>query len=467
MGTNRRQAEIGLCIAIVLLGILGSRITDAREDARVMTAVKACEADARSLLQQLVQIDSGTADISGVTAVGATLKTELEHIGADVERVHASVADLGDNVVATLTGRGRGRILLIAHIDTVFPHGTVAQRPYTVVGERGIGPGAGDDKAGAVTAVCALRVLHQLDFRDYARITLILNSNEETGSLGTRDLIRAKAKESDVAINLERGVPPDGVEVTRKGSAIITIEVTGRAAHSGLEPEKGRNAVVEASHQALQLSSLANPARETTVNVTMIEGGNAVNVIPDHAIVKADVRAFTPEEFDRVENGLKRAAADTIVPDTQIRASLTRNFPPWPRAASTDALLARAQKLYAEIGGKLTGVAVGSSADVAFAAETGTPSIDGLGIRGGGAHGPEDYADLSSIVPRVYLLTRMLMDLGRNPIRLQIEINTENKHAAPTPPWRAQDPFCRKAQAPCRDDIHAIVFSRFLRCKMS
>jgi len=291
----------------------------------------------------------------------------------------------------------------------------VTQRPYSVVGDHGIGPGAGDDKGGDVTAIYALRILQQLKYRDYGRITLLLNSNEETGSLGTRDLIRRKAKENDVAINLERGVPPDGVVVARKGSAIITVEITGRAAHSGLEPEKGRNAALEASHQALQLGSLSDPLKETTVNVTILEGGKTINVIPDHAVIKADVRAFTSDEFDRVERDLQKLAASTIVPDAQVRASMARNFPPWPRVASTDALFARAQKLYAELGGTLSALAVGSSADVAFAAETGTPSIDGFGMRGGGAHGVDDYADLSSIAPRVYLLTRMLMDLGHNP----------------------------------------------------
>jgi glutamate carboxypeptidase len=228
-------------------------------------------------------------------------------------------------------------------------------------------------------------------------------------------LIRAKAKESDVVINLERGVPPDGLEVTRKGSAVITVETNGRAAHAGLEPEKGRNAILEASHQALQLGSLADPAKETTVSVTMINGGNAINVIPDHAIISGDVRAFTPQEFDRVETGLAKLAGDTIVPDVQVKASMIRNFPPWPPSASTQALLVRAQKLYAEIGLQLAGVPVGSSADVAFAAETGTPCIDGIAILGGGAHGVDDYADLSSIVPRLYLLSRMLMDLGHHP----------------------------------------------------
>jgi glutamate carboxypeptidase len=345
----------------------------------------------------------------------AILQTELDSIGAKVERVHSTAPGTADNIVASLKGSGRGRVLLIAHMDTVFPHGTVAARPYRIVNEQGIGPGAGDDKNGVVSAICALRVLHDIKFRDYSSIALILNSNEETGSLGTRDLIRSKAKDSDVVINLERGVPPDALEVTRKGSAVITMEILGKAAHAGLEPEKGRNAIIEASHQAQNLASLANAEKETSVNVTMIEGGNAVNVIPDHALIKADVRAFTPEEFDRVEAGLKRLPMDTIVPDTQVRVSMARNFPPWPRTSTTEALLARAQRLYAEIDGKLTGVPVGSSADVAFAAETGTPAIDGIAILGGGAHGVDDHADLSTIVPRVYLLARMVMDLGHSP----------------------------------------------------
>ena len=402
-------------VAVTVFTSVNTPTAGAAADTRILAAAKACEPDARALLLQLVQIDSGTGDVAGLAAMGTVVKTELERLGASVESVPAIAPAAGDNLVATLTGTGRGRILLTAHMDTVFAHGAVAQRPYTVVGDHGIGPGAGDDKGGVVSAICALRILQQVKYRDYASITLILNSNEETGSLGTRDLIRAKARQSDVALNLERGVPPDGVLVARKGSAIITVEVIGRAAHSGLEPEKGRNAALEASHQALQLGSLSDPSKETTVNVTIMQAGGTINVIPEHAIVKADVRAFTSDEFDRVDRDLQRLAGDTIVPDVQVKASMTRNFPPWARVASTDALLARAQRLYAEIGGTLTAVSVGSSADIAFAAETGTPSIDGFGIRGGGAHSVDDYADLSSITPRVYLLTRMIMDLGHKP----------------------------------------------------
>ena len=203
------RAQVVLAAILAVLSISSISPSYGRADTRVFAAAKTCEPKARALLQQLVQIDSGTSDVAGVAAIGAILRIELESLGAKVENVSATATDVGDNVVANLTGTGKGRILLIAHMDTVFPRGTVAQRPYKVVGDHGIGPGAGDDKNGIVSAVCALRALHELHYRDYARITLILNSNEETGSVGTRDLIRAKAKESDTAINLERGVPPD------------------------------------------------------------------------------------------------------------------------------------------------------------------------------------------------------------------------------------------------------------------
>ncbi len=210
--------------ALAFLTLANTPIAIAKPNSKVLAAAKACEPSTRSLLQQLVQIDSGTGDVAGLAATGGILKTELEGLGASVEFVPAVAPAVGDNLVATLTGAGRGRVLLIAHMDTVFAHGTAAQRPCAVVGDHGIGPGAGDGKGGDVTAICALRILQQLKYRDYGRITLLLNSNEETGSLGTRDLIRTKAQESDVAINLERGVPPDGVLVARKGSAIITVD---------------------------------------------------------------------------------------------------------------------------------------------------------------------------------------------------------------------------------------------------
>ncbi len=378
----------------------------ARPNQPILAAVEACEPGARTLLEQLVAIDSGTGDVEGLEKVGGIFAGKLRELGAEVHEVPSVAPAVGDNIVATFTGTGRGRILLIAHMDTVFERGDVAAR---------MPRWAGDDKSGGVAALCALGALRTTGYRDFARIDLLLNASEEGGSIGSRDLIRAMARDADATINLERGVPADKVLLSRKGSAVLQLEFTGLAAHSGLEPQNGRNAVLEAARVALELGKLADAERETTVTVTIMNGGDKINVVPDHAIVRADVRAYTPEEFDRVEQGAARLAASPGIDGVTITSTLTRNFPPWPRSASTDALLARANRLYGELGRSLTGTSVGSSADVAFAAETGKPAIDGFGMEGGGAHGPADYADLASLTPRAYLLARMLMDLGHAP----------------------------------------------------
>lgn len=384
-------------------------------NAPLLAAVKGCDPSARKLLERVVSIDSGTGDADGLNAVGAAYAEALRGLGAEVKTITPPPPSAGNNVLATLTGTGKGRILLIAHMDTVFSRGDVAKRPPHWEGERYVGPGAGDDKSGGVTAVCALGALKATGFKDFARIDLLLNASEETGSLGSRDLIRTLAKQSDLVINLERGVPSDKVQVARKGSAVLTFEFTGRAAHSGLEPEKGRNAALEAARVALAVGALGDPARKTTVNVDILQGGDKTNVIPAHAVVKADVRAFTAEEFDRVEKAAADLAAHPSIEGVTAQSQLQRNFPPWPHTARTDAAMARANRLYAELGRSLTPIEVGSSADVNYASEAGALALDGFGIEGDGAHGVLDYADLATLTPRAYLLARLLMDVGHAP----------------------------------------------------
>ena len=415
MSMAGKATSVALALAMALTPALAAAQAKPKPNQKLLDAVAACGPVSRALLEQVVAIDSGTGDAEGLAKVGAIFAGKLRELGADVRISAPTPPSVGDNVVATLTGTGKGRILLIAHMDTVFNAGTVAAHPPRWEGDRLIGPGAGDDKSGGVTAICALGALKKIGYRDFARISLILNASEETGSVGSRDLIRQMAREADVAINLERGVPTDKALVSRKGSATLTLDFTGRAAHSGLEPEKGRNAALEAARVALELGKLADASKQTTVNVTVLNGGDKINVIPDRAVVKADVRVQTPDEFDRIEAAAKKLAASPMIDDVTITSRLDRNFPPWPHAASTDALLARANKLYAELGRQLTPVSVGSSADVAYAAETGTPALDGFGLEGDGAHGLGDSADLSTLTPRAYLLARVRMDFGHAP----------------------------------------------------
>ncbi len=184
-----------------------------------------------------------------------------------------------------------------------------------------------DDKAGIVVALSVLKMLDDLKFKDYARLTLLLNTNEEIGSRGSRALIEKLAREHDVTLNLEAGRAGDGITIWRKGSGTIKVEVKGRASHAGASPELGRNAAMELAHQMLQLSKLADTGKGTTINFTVVRAGDRKNVIPDYAEADADIRAVVSEEFDRVERDLATASKNKLIPDTEVTTRLTRSFP--------------------------------------------------------------------------------------------------------------------------------------------
>lgn len=413
--SNGHTRRFALTLTLgLLMGIHSAQA--AQPDAKLLAAVRACDPGSRALLEKLVSIDSGSGDAEGLNAVGAVEAAELSALGAQVKAVPPPPGTSpGNNVLATLTGTGKGRILLISHMDTVFSRGDVARLKPHWQGDSYYGPGTGDDKSGGVTAICALKALKRTGFTDFGRIEVLLNASEEVGSPGSRDLIRARAKEADLVINLERGIPKDEVLVGRKGAATLTMEFTGLAAHSGLEPEKGRNAALEAARVALALGSLGDAAKQTTVIVDILSGGDKVNVVPAHAIIEADVRAFTIAEFDRVAQKAAELAAHPGIDGVTIKSTLLQKFPPWPHLPSTDAMVARASRIYAELGRNLTSTEVGSSADINYAAETGTPGLDAFGMEGGGAHTDTDHADIDTLTPRAYLLARMLMDVGHEP----------------------------------------------------
>lgn len=383
----------------------------AEPNKQVFAAAEQYKAESLKLLEQLVNIDSGTANEAGLNQVGGIVAEQLKALGARVETVSAAPAK-GNNIIATLTGTGKARILLLAHMDTVFKDGTAAAKPFYIKDGRAYGPGVMDDKGGIVAGIYALKILQQMNFKDYGRITLLLNSNEETGSTGTRPLIEKMAKESDVTLNLEAGRPADGLVVWRKGSGTAVIEVKGKAAHAGVAPETGRNAATELSHQVLQMQKLGDPKTQTTVNFTVLKTGEAKNVIPDAASAYGDVRVAVPEEFDRVEKDMAKISANRLVPDTQVQTSVIRGFPPMPKNEKSDALAEKAQAIYAELGRKLTLEGSGGAADASLSAGVGTPTLDGFGIVGGNIHTPDEYAEVESVVPRFYLLTRMLMEVS-------------------------------------------------------
>ena len=383
----------------------------AEPHAQVLAHAEQYKGEALKLLERLVNIDSGSGYEPGLTQVGDIAIEELKKLGATIERV-PNTPDKSSHVIATLKGTGKAKILLMAHMDTVFKQGSAAERPFHIKDGRAYGPGVMDDKGGIVAGIYALKVLKNIDFKDYAQITFLLDASEETGSDIATDLIKKTAKAHDVTLNLEPGRPADGLVVWRKGSATALVEVKGKASPAGVAPELGRNAAMEVAHQILQLGKLGDEAKKTTINFTVLNAGDRKNVIPDQATAAADVRAAVPEEFDRIENDLARVSQDKLIADKEVTTTLKRGLPPMPQTAESDRLMAMAQGIYGEIGRKLTEEGSGGAADASLSASVGTPTLDGFGIVGGNIHTPEEYAEIDSVAPRIYLLSRMIMELA-------------------------------------------------------
>ncbi len=403
-------------MALLLLAFAMAVQASPHRNDKVYQAVTARRAAALDLLKEIVDIDSGTGDAAGGTRVAAVLAGRLEALGAELRREPAEAPGLPDNLVAVFHGAGKGRILIIAHIDTVFGPGTAAARPFSMDQERAHGPGVGDEKAGVVNAVMALKILRDLGFKNYGTITLLLDSSEERGSPGSRKLISALVKTHDVEFNIEPGDPPDALTVWRKGSASIHIQVKGRAAHAGMAPQDGRNAAAELVHQLAALEgAFPHSGTGTTVNLTILQSGERTNIIPELAEATLNVRYRTPEDFSAVLSRVEAGAGATQVADTRVTVRHDPAYPPLTENAQIDALAARARAIYSEIGRTVELSGNGGASESALAMAEGTPALDGLGFVGGDFHTDHEWIDLGSVVPRMYLFTRLLMEVGASP----------------------------------------------------
>jgi len=406
--------NIKLAVAALLLSAPG--VSDAAgKDARVLAAAQAARPAQLNLLEQVVNIDSGTGDVAGGRKVAGVLIPYLQELGMSVESIPAEQSGLPENTVATLTGRGKRRILIIGHIDTVFEPGTAAQRPYHADDKRIYGPGISDEKGGVVEGVYALKILHDLGFKSFKQIVFLIETSEETGSPGTRALISKLVADADVELNVEPGDETDMITVWRKGATTFRIDVQGRAAHAGVAPQEGRNAATELIHQLSGADAFPKSGPGLTANLTLLNAGTRANIIPANASAQINVRVRDKADFDRVEAILRKNAESTLVPDTKVTVTGTRAFPPLPNNPATDKLAARAKLIYAGIGRTLTTGGNGGASESALAADAGVAALDGLGPVGGGFHSEQEYAELETITPRLYLLTKLLMELGAAP----------------------------------------------------
>jgi glutamate carboxypeptidase len=405
-----RLATAAGLTAIALAGTVA-----AAPDPRVWAAVQAAQPGQLDLLRQIVDIDSGTGDAIGANKVQAILGERLKALGASLQVLPPEAPGLGDNQVATLYGVGKGRILIIAHIDTVFGAGTVAQRPFRMADGRAYGPGVSDEKGGVVEAITALTVLNQLGFHDYAKITLLLESSEEMGSPGARKLIDTLVRQNDVELNMEPGDPPDVLTVWRKGSETVTITVQGKAAHAGVNPQDGINAATELVHQVGAVDRFSHSGPGVTVNLTTLRAGTRNNVIPDFAQAEINVRVRKDDQIKAVNDAFAAQAKTIIVPGATVEEKASPAYPPLPDNAATLALAKRAEAIYGTLGLTLGEGGNGGASESALAAEAGTPALDGLGPVGGGFHSDREYLVLNTVSPRLYMLVELLKQLGVDP----------------------------------------------------
>ena len=364
-------------------------------------------------LETMVDIDCGSYTPDGVNRIADLVTDALRDAGAETERIHHRPEDdaqqLGDLVIGRFAGDGP-RILLIGHMDTVFDPGTAAARPFRVEGDRATGPGVTDMKAGLLAGLHAIAALHEAGVRP--AITFVANPDEEIGSPFSTPHIRRLAPEHDAVLVLECARANGDIVSARKGIADYQLTLVGRAAHAGVEPEKGRSAILEAAHQVVALHALNGRWPTVTVNAGVIHGGTRPNVVAEQCELQVDLRAAAADAFAAAAEEVSRLAAEPTVPDVRIDLRRIADHPPMEKTEASGRLVEQAVAIAAELGFPLRDAATGGASDANTTAALGIPTIDGLGPVGGDDHSVDEWLDVGSIAPRTTLLAALIARIG-------------------------------------------------------
>ncbi len=381
-------------------------------------------------LKELVSIESGSRDREGLDKISLLISNKLKALGGQVEfiepganmyRMHDTPEKPGRMVKAEFKGSGTKKVLLIAHMDTVYLKGMLAKQPFKIDGDRAYGLGISDDKQGIALILHTLDVLKKSKFSEYGKITVLINGDEEISSPAARAYFSKLGAEHDVTFSCEASqAKSDRIALTTAGIAAVNMDITGKASHAGSAPELGRNALEELAFQIQQMKDFSDPKEGIKMNWTLATAGTNRNVIPSVAFATADVRVMKKEDFDVIEGKVRERAKNQQIPDTKVAISFERRRPPLLTSPQSLQMAEYAKKVYSELGKDLVlgTVAAGGGTDAAFAAlDTQNPVIESMGVQGFGAHSNDDeYILVSSITPRMYLLSRLIMDVSRNKI---------------------------------------------------
>jgi glutamate carboxypeptidase len=363
------------------------------------------------LLGRFVNCESPSYDKAAVDAFGRIVGEEWNQRGAKVQILRQPKR--GNQIRAEISlgeGKPRGQIMILGHLDTVYPAGTLAKMPFRVAGGRAYGPGTFDMKAGLVLALFAVDSLRAAGHHPQKRLVFYWNSDEEIGSLTSRAAIEREARRSDAVLVLEPSLGSQGrLKTARKGVGAAEIIVTGRAAHAGINPEQGVNAVHEMALQIARLMKMNDPRRGITVQTTVIAGGTVSNVVPAQARAEVDIRYTRVSDAPRLDRALQ--GLRPILKGAQIEVRGGINRPPLERTAAVGTLFEKAQSLMREIGVNLREASTGGGSDGNFTAALGIPTLDGLGAVGDGAHSPGEHVVIRSLPERAALLAGLLTTL--------------------------------------------------------
>jgi glutamate carboxypeptidase len=382
---------------------------------RLKAAVAAEKPAVVETMQVVTRIESGSQDAPGLAKLGALLASRLQALGAQVEQSSSDLA-AGPVVVGRFAGTGTKSVMLIAHYDTVYATGITQREPVRIEGNRLYGPGVADSKGGIALILHAIKVLRDSGYSGWNRLTVVFNPDEEIGSRGSGPLIQKLAADHDTVLSFEPTIAlRDSVLTGASGTALGVLEVTGKAAHAGVEPDAGRNALVELSHQILQLTGLSMPERGVSMHWTVAQAGDKRNVIPDSASATADIRYRDPAGLEALERAARERIATRRIPDADVRFRIDVARPAFKGDAKTDALVARAQSIYREIGLELNVIDnTGGGTDAGYAQAGGRAAVlESLGMPGMGFHAKQEWVDLNKVEPRLYLATRMIVEATR------------------------------------------------------
>ncbi len=376
-------------------------------DERISALAEEKVDDTLRLLEQIVKHESPSSEKHTVDRLVAFLADELSQRGGAVERLEQQ--DYGDLLISRWGGDSRPPILVMTHIDTVWPLGTIDRLPWMNDGEVARGPGVYDMKASVAMMVTAIDIIQALEIQ--ARpIVWLINTDEEIGSPASRPHIEDLARASDYVLCLEPPVPPDdALKTERKGVGMFTMQITGKATHAGADHESGVSAIEELARQVQWLHGLTDYDRGTTVNVGVVSGGTKRNVVAAHAQALIDLRVTSMAEADRVVPLIQSASA--TLPGASVSISGDLNRPPMERSEQVVAAFKRAETIAKSIGQEVKESSTGGGSDGNFTAAIGVPTIDGLGCPGDGAHAESEHIQVLKLAPRTALIAALLTDL--------------------------------------------------------